>query len=91
VVATMAAMTFNFTLNNLLTYRDRRLRGLGLIRGWMTFNLACSVGAIANVGVASYLFGTHKDLWAISALAGIVVGAVWNYALTQTYTWKTQT
>jgi dolichol-phosphate mannosyltransferase len=90
-VATMAAMTFNFTLNNLLTYRDRRLKGLGLIRGWMTFNLACSVGAIANVGVASYLFGTHTDLWALSALAGIVVGAVWNYALTQTYTWKTQT
>ena len=90
-VATMAAMTFNFTLNNLFTYHDRRLRGLGLICGWITFNLACSVGAIANVGVAAYLFGTHRDLWAISALAGIVVGAVWNYALTQTYTWKTQT
>jgi len=87
-MATIAAMTFNFILNNLLTYRDRRLRGWGLLRGWITFNLACGVGAMANVGVASYLFGTRMDLWAVSALAGIVVGAVWNYALTQIYTWK---
>jgi len=89
-LATMAAMTFNFALNNMLTYRDRRLKGWRLVRGWITFNLACSVGALANVGVASYLFGTRKDLWAISALAGIVVGAVWNYALTQIYTWNTR-
>lgn len=86
--ATMAAMTFNFVLNNLLTYRDRRLRGWGLVRGWITFNLACGIGAVANIGVASYLFGTRRDFWAISALAGIVVGAVWNYALTQIYTWS---
>ena len=29
-----------------------------------------------------------STLWALSALAGIVVGAVWNYAMTATYTWK---
>src|SRR5215813_1696441 len=69
-ISTMAAMTFNFVLNNLLTYRDRRLKGWRLVRGWITFNLACSVGALANVGVASYLFGTRKDFWALSALAG---------------------
>jgi len=89
-VATLAAMTFNFLLNNSLTYRDRRLKGWGLVRGWITFNLACGVGAMANVGVASYLFGARRDLWVISALAGIIVGAVWNYALTQIYTWKTR-
>jgi hypothetical protein len=43
----------HFLLNNELTYRDRRLRGMGLLRGWVTFALACSVGAIANVGGSS--------------------------------------
>jgi dolichol-phosphate mannosyltransferase len=90
-LAAVTAMTFNFFLNNVMTYRDRRLRGWHLLRGWITFNLACSIGAIANVGVASYLFGARKDLWILSAVAGILVGAVWNYALTQLYTWNSRT
>ena len=86
-VATIAAMTFNFWLNNMLTYRDMRLRGWGWLRGWLSFLLVCSVGAIANVGIASYLFGT-KTFWVISAVAGIMVGAVWNYAVTALFTWR---
>ncbi|MGH7488610.1 MAG: GtrA family protein, partial [bacterium] len=88
-VATVVAMTSNFALNNVLTYRDMRLRGWRWLRGWMSFMLACSVGAFANVGIASYLF-SHATLWALAALAGIVVGAVWNYAVTAMYTWSKQ-
>ena len=86
--ATMAAMTSNFVLNNLLTYRDRRLRGWRLLSGWFSFVLACSVGAIANVGIADYLF-QRNTLWVSSAIAGVLVGAVWNYAVTAVFTWKT--
>jgi dolichol-phosphate mannosyltransferase len=86
--ATMIAMTSNYVLNNVLTYRDLRLRGWGFVRGWFSFVLACSVGAIANIGIADYLF--HKDsFWVSSAIAGVLVGAVWNYAVTAVYTWKT--
>ena len=85
-IATLGAMTGNFLLNNLLTYRDRRLHGRQLLRGWLTFTLACSVGAVANVGIAAALF--HGDVgWFLSALAGVIVGAVWNYAATSFYTW----
>jgi dolichol-phosphate mannosyltransferase len=86
--ATLVAMTSNFALNNILTYRDMRLRGWRWLRGWFTFTLACGVGAIANVGVAAYLFKSHT-IWVIAALAGILVGVVWNYAVTALYTWKT--
>lgn len=89
--ATLVAMTFNFFLNNFFTYRDRRLRGWGLLRGWLSFTLACSVGAVANVGIATYLFHATPAgglWWVISATAGIIVGAVWNYAVTAVYTWN---
>jgi dolichol-phosphate mannosyltransferase len=86
-LATLVAMTSNFFLNNLLTYRDMRLRGRELLRGWLSFVAACSVGAFANVGVASWLFQADS-FWMLSALAGILVGAVWNYAVTAVYTWK---
>ncbi|MBK5962589.1 dolichol monophosphate mannose synthase [Thiocystis minor] len=86
--ATLVAMTSNFFLNNLLTYRDMRLRGRQLLWGWFTFVLVCSVGALANVGIANYLFLEGHSGWFLSALAGILVGAVWNYAVTAVYTWK---
>jgi dolichol-phosphate mannosyltransferase len=89
-IATLIAMTSNFALNNILTYRDRRLRGWQWLRGWLSFTLVCGLGALANVGIASYLF-EMDTFWVLSALAGIVVGAVWNYAVTTVYTWKKPT
>jgi dolichol-phosphate mannosyltransferase len=86
-VATLAAMTGNFVLNNELTYRDRRLRGRRWLGGWLSFVLACSVGALTNVGIAAALFASDTN-WVLSALAGILVGAVWNYAVTAFYTWN---
>lgn len=85
--ATLAAMTANFFLNNVLTYRDVRLRGWRLLTGWVSFSLACSVGALANVGIATWLFG-QEGMWVLSAVAGVLVGAVWNYAITSVFTWK---
>jgi dolichol-phosphate mannosyltransferase len=87
VAATLVAMTFNFVVNNLLTYRDMRLRGWALLRGWVSFVLACSVGALANVGLAAYLYQHHTN-WVASAVGGVLVGAVWNYAVTAVYTWR---
>ncbi len=86
-VAALVAMTTNFFLNNMLTYRDRQLRGWGLLRGWVSFVLACSIGAVANVGISSFMYDM-KFQWVVSAIAGILIGAVWNYAVTALYTWK---
>jgi dolichol-phosphate mannosyltransferase len=90
LIATLVAMTSNFALNNVLTYRDLRLRGWQWLRGWLSFTLVCSLGVLANVGIASYLFKMNTS-WLLSALAGVVVGAVWNYAMTGVYTWKKPT
>lgn len=86
-LATIVAMSSNYVLNNILTYRDMRLTGWPWLRGWLTFCLGCSLGGLANVGVASYLF-QQQTPWGLSALIGVLVGAVWNYAVTSVYTWK---
>jgi len=88
IVATLAALTFNFFLNNALTYRDRRLKGWRqLVDGWVSFAVICSVGAVANVGIAAFLYEMRDGAWAASALIGVLVGAVWNYALSSKFTW----
>jgi len=85
-IATLCAMTFNYIVNNLLTYRDMRLRGMRWLRGWATFVLACSLGGVANLGVASTVYALGRG-WVLAAIAGILVGAVWNYAVTMMLTW----
>ena len=86
-IAALVAMTFNFVLNNALTYADKRLTGLaGLAKGWAKFGLTCSVGLLANVGVAAVLvrFGFHEYP---AAITGIVIGSVWNFALSSKFVW----
>ena len=86
-IATIVAMTFNFWLNNLLTYRDQKIAGAeGMFWGWLKFCAACAVGAFANVAVGSLLEAQGFRWWA-AALAGVVIASVWNYALSSKFVW----
>ncbi len=86
-VATFGAMTFNFWLNNFLTYRDRRLKEASkLFWGWASFVAACSIGAFANVAVATTLHERGVPIL-MAALVGIGIGSVWNYALSSRFVW----
>ncbi len=88
IIAAVAAMTFNFFVNNALTYRDRRLKGARqLVDGWISFCAVCSIGLIANVGVAGFLHDFRDGGWAASAMVGVLIGAVWNYALSSRFVW----
>jgi dolichol-phosphate mannosyltransferase len=86
-LATIVAMTSNFVLNNMLTYRDRRLVGRRFLTGLGSFYAVCSLGAVANVGIASAAFAHHYTWW-LSGLAGAAVGVVWNYAVSSIFTWR---
>jgi dolichol-phosphate mannosyltransferase len=86
-VATTVAMTGNFFLNNLFTYRDKRLRGGALVTGLLSFYAVCGIGAAANVGIASHLFDANRSWW-LAGLGGAAIGAVWNYAMSSVFIWR---
>lgn len=86
-IATFVAMTFNFLVNNLLTYRDRRLHGLALLSGLLKFCAICGLGAMANIGLANWVF-LDGGRWWLAGIAGSLVGAVWNYAISRALVWK---
>jgi dolichol-phosphate mannosyltransferase len=87
-IATTVAMVENFFLNNLITYRDRSLRGLRRLTGLTSFALACSCGALANVMIAHSLYVTGLQ-WYVAGIAGTMISAVWNYSVTNLFTWQT--
>jgi dolichol-phosphate mannosyltransferase len=86
--ATGIAIIGNFTLNNWLTYHDRRLIGWQFVGGLLSFALICSFGAVANVGIATLLFTQQHVYWWVAGIAGAAMSAVWNYAVSSTYTWR---
>ena len=85
----LVAMTTNFILNNFLTYRDQRLKGFAILRGLLAFYFVCSVGLLANVGVAFSIYD-HEPTWWIAGAAGALMGVVWNYAMSGLFVWRKQ-
>ena len=87
-LAIMAAMIWNFWLNNLLTFRDQRLRGLALVQGFIGFVLACALGAVFNWAAS---VGLHQLLgWPSLAAAGVsaLLAGVFNFAAVRRVTWS---
>jgi dolichol-phosphate mannosyltransferase len=84
----VTAMTSNFLINNVFTYRDRRLDGIALLTGYLKFCALCSIGLIANVAVADLIHRhTPADLWWLAGSGGALFGALWNYATTAMAVW----
>lgn len=87
IVATLVAMSWNFFLNNNLTYADRKLRGMRLLTGLVSFSAICALGGIANISVANAIYqANHQTL--LAGLAGAIMSSVFNYAVTRAFTWK---
>jgi dolichol-phosphate mannosyltransferase len=86
-VATFVAITWNFVLNNVLTYRDQRLAGWQFVTGLIRFQVICAVGAISNVGIATVIYRYDPEWW-IAGLGGALMGAVWNYVVSAAFVWR---
>ncbi len=88
-IGTFVAMVGNFELNNSLTYSDRRLKGVRMWQGLGLFILVCSLGAVANIGIARALYAQNEG-WSVAGIVGAAVGVVWNYAVSATLVWRSR-
>jgi dolichol-phosphate mannosyltransferase len=83
----LVAMLSNFALNNVITFRAKRLRGKTWFRGLLSFCLACSLGALFNLLSAQLTFGLGGH-WLLAGLVGTAVGSMFNYVSSDRLTWK---
>ena len=88
--AIFLAMSWNFMLNNGLTFRDRRLHGRALWRGLLSFYAACLGGAVVSEAVGAGLHAFDVP-WFAAGVAGALLGAFWNYRAVQRLTWRPAT
>ena len=86
-LATVGAITWNFVFNNLFTYRDQRLTGWRFFTGLIRFQVICAIGAISNVGIATWIYD-YDSVWWIAGLGGALIGTVWNFVVSATFVWR---
>lgn len=86
-IAVLSAIAFNFALNNLFTYADRRLRGWKMLGGLASFYAISAVGALANIGIGTWAAGQEARWW-VAGMAGVVIGAMWNFTMSAALTWR---
>jgi dolichol-phosphate mannosyltransferase len=87
--AVIVAATSNYLINNVLTFRFQRQKGLALVRGLLKFLVVASLPVLANVGVASAFYSLVSRDTFLAQLVGIVVVFVWNYAASSRFVWNT--
>jgi len=77
----------NYFLNNRLTFRLNRLRGIHLWIGFLVFVLVCIVGLFINVRVAVFLAAGGMP-GILAGSIGVIIGSVWNYWVTSVFVWR---
>ncbi|PJE67239.1 hypothetical protein COU95_03525 [Candidatus Shapirobacteria bacterium CG10_big_fil_rev_8_21_14_0_10_40_9] len=86
------AIISNFTLNNLWTFAEKRISGLGkILWKFVQFNLT-SLGAVLIQGVVvgglAYLFGdAWRQIYLVIAIGFFIIP--YNYAMYNLFIWKT--
>ncbi|WP_349961906.1 glycosyltransferase [Rhizobium sp. ZPR3] len=87
-LATLTASANNFLLNNLLTFRDRRLRGRRQILGYLKFLGFSSIGIVANISLAKLTYDHFAHAVLIATLAGLAIDSVWKFVVASRFIWK---
>jgi dolichol-phosphate mannosyltransferase len=86
-IATVVAMVFNFTINNVLTYSDDRLRGPAFYKGLLLYGLVASVGIVANVSTAQITYMSLQGHTFIAASMGLVIDVIWRFVVSNRLIW----
>ena len=94
-LATVVAATSNFFLNNILTYRDKRLRGWAVLSGLISFLAISSVGAVVGIAFGGQVLSWFPEVMrqgkyvlTFANLSGIAVSTILNFSATAMFTWQ---
>lgn len=86
-VATVIAMVFNFTINNMLTYSSERLRNADFYKGLMLYSLIASFGIVANVSTAQLTYEHFRDHTFFAASTGLFMDILWRFVVSNRLIW----
>ncbi len=87
-VAIWISMTWNFFVNNSITFRDKRLKGWAIVRGLFGFYFACSIGAILSLALSLFMKDHLHIHWLVAGVGAALLSSVWNYWASTMLSWR---
>ncbi|MBM3131874.1 MAG: glycosyltransferase family 2 protein [Chloroflexi bacterium] len=88
-ISVETAIISNFALNEVWTFRDRRLGSVNsLLFRMLKFNLICGAGAALNFAVFYFLTRGFELYDMVALLIAIIVAMLFNFILNKWWTWK---
>ena len=88
-ISVEASIISNFALNDTFTFSDRRTgKSGGFFSRLLKFNLVSLVGFGINLGIFALLTRVFGIYDIIATLIAIIITTIWNYILSNFWTWK---
>ncbi len=87
-LAIWISMTWNFFLNNLITFRDRRLKGWRMLGGLIRFYVACSLGALISLCLSLFMKDQLHIHYVVAGIIATLIASVWNYWAATLLSWR---
>ncbi len=82
------SVIWNYTLNNMWTFKDRRQRGKKILKGLLKFNLVSLGGIIINLTVFTLLLVILNISYLIAETIAVFVAFAWNFIVNDYWTWE---
>ena len=89
-VAIWVSMTWNFFVNNTITFRDKRLKGWGVLGGLISFYIACSIGAVLSLAMSIFMKEKLHIHYMLAGAIAVLLSSVWNYWAATKLSWRKQ-
>jgi dolichol-phosphate mannosyltransferase len=89
VLSIEASILFNFSLNDVWTFKNRRRLRSNIVVRVLKYNVVCLMGAAFNLGILALMtevFGVH---YLVSNFVGMLVAVIWNYGGSIKWAWQT--
>jgi dolichol-phosphate mannosyltransferase len=83
LIAALLSMLFNFYLNNIVTFRAKKIKRGFQLPALIKYIIICSVGLLVNISLLNQLPGVNLINLAVAAF----IAGSWNFFLTKWFVW----
>ena len=87
LIATFIAIFINYILNNLLTFYNNHLSGLGWLMGLLNYYFLCCYGVFISYSITKTLSEFYFH-WFFATLIGAFTASIWNFSISKFLIWK---
>ncbi len=85
------SVIWNYSLNNIWTFRDRMQKGREILKGLIKFNLVSLGGILINLSVYTLLLIIFNIHYLLAETIAVFVAFAWNFVVNDYWTWSVNT